>query len=184
MAPSAAWGSSISGPRSNVKNSFGYFIQNINKMFHEKFQGPTAFLLGCREGILKNGVSFVQLRVRLYHVFTNLQWSPRPSEGLPELSQGSPRSSQGSSRPSQGLPRPSQGSHRPSLGLLNPIRGPPDPPCGFPDLPRGHPDPPRGRPDPPSGFLENSRVAHTLERVVENPPLQHRNRQLSMWTTG
>jgi hypothetical protein len=48
MAPSAAWASPISGSRSNFKNSFGYFSNYIKRMCHDKFQGPTTFLLGCR----------------------------------------------------------------------------------------------------------------------------------------
>jgi hypothetical protein len=36
MAPSAAWASSISGPRSNFENSLGYFSNIIKKICHEK----------------------------------------------------------------------------------------------------------------------------------------------------
>jgi hypothetical protein len=50
IAPSAAWVSPISGPGLNFKNSFGYYSNNIKKMFHEKFKGPMTFLLGCRGG--------------------------------------------------------------------------------------------------------------------------------------
>jgi hypothetical protein len=50
MAPSAAWTSPVSGPRSNFEKSLGYFSHNIKRMCHEKFQGPTTFLLGCRGG--------------------------------------------------------------------------------------------------------------------------------------
>jgi hypothetical protein len=40
----------ISSSRPNFKNPFGYFTQNIERVGHEKFQGPTMFLLGCRGG--------------------------------------------------------------------------------------------------------------------------------------
>jgi hypothetical protein len=50
MAPSAAWASPVSGPGLNFENILGYFSHNIKRMCHEKFQGPTTFLLGCREG--------------------------------------------------------------------------------------------------------------------------------------
>jgi hypothetical protein len=50
MAPLAAWASPVSSLRSNFENSLGYFSHNIKRMCHEKFQGPTTFLLGCRGG--------------------------------------------------------------------------------------------------------------------------------------
>jgi hypothetical protein len=42
--------SPVSGPRLNFKNSLGYFSHNIKRMCHEKFQGPTTFLLDCKGG--------------------------------------------------------------------------------------------------------------------------------------
>jgi hypothetical protein len=62
MASSAAWASPISGPRSNFENSLGYLSQNISKMCHEKFHGPTTFLLSCRGGGRKIGESVCSIK--------------------------------------------------------------------------------------------------------------------------
>jgi hypothetical protein len=61
MAPSAAWASPVSGPRSNFENSLDYFSHNIKRMCHEKFQGPTTFLLG-RSGGPKIGESLCSIK--------------------------------------------------------------------------------------------------------------------------
>jgi hypothetical protein len=40
----------IFGFRPNLKNPLSYFNQNIERIYHTKFHGPTTFLLGCSGG--------------------------------------------------------------------------------------------------------------------------------------